>query len=452
MPGWAGVCVTAAGRLPPLPLEEVKQLEAQDVAAWLELPKAREARKYGCVWCDSSDAMEAYRGPGRGFFCFSCGRGGSTIDATMAKLGLSLPDAVKALASRFGVLTMPALAPRRPATARSPRSGPSVRGVPGGPAKTRETSGPETGRRGGINSEDNSEGGGRAAEINTGENTGAVLLANDSISAVYTATIGALTLTERGLAYLASRGLGFRAALTASGFRSIDGLDGWLALKAELLRQGLALEQIRNALTPRRVDPAPGASERHPLPWGGKAAVLVMPYRWRGQVVALRFRKLEARGKGDRYRDLGGSRSPLPYNADALDDVAGQVLHVCEGELDAWTLAGCESTLRVIGIPGVGQLPGGPDAPWLRLAGTARRILCWHDPDPVHPKTGKSAGAEGAARLKAALQSANSWTAAEAMRRVKRVQVAGIEGKVDVCDLWQRGELGELLASLPGDI
>lgn len=361
-----------------LPLDAVKGLEAVDVAEWLQLAKARERGKYACLWCDSSDAMEAYRGQGRGFYCFSCGKAGSTIDAVIARRGLDLAGAVRALADNFGILTpdAPLTGYGRARIARAPRSTPRPTPTPAAPDPAEV-----------------------ARQVERAE--------------VYGAALEVLTLTTRGLAYLTARGLDYHAA--GDGFRSVDGRQGWDQLARDLAGR-FPPEQLREAFTPARDD-----GERHKLPWGGQAPALVIPYLYRGKVIALRFRNLEPRDKGDRYRDLGGRRPALPFNADVLDGCAGDEVHICEGELNAWTLAG--EGLRAIGVPGA-QTPWRPE--WTPRVRQAARLVAWYDAD--------AAGDRGAGKLWAALQTSLGSAWLEAHAREYRPPA-------DPNDLHLRGEL-----------
>jgi hypothetical protein len=110
---------------------------------------------------------------------------------------------------------------------------------------------------------------------------------------------------------------------------------------------------------------------------------------------------------------------------------------VCEGDLNAFVLWAMTSQTHVIGLPGAGRIPGGRDAPWLREAGRAARVLCWFDAD--------QAGDQGASSIRAALAQANGWTDAEAGRRVLRVNP---QRTGDLNDLFATGQLDGVLTEL----
>lgn len=97
-----------------IPWEAANALEAEDVAARIGLEPAREARKFECPSCASSDALHAYRGPGRGFHCFSCGTSFSNVDAAAAQWGIEPKEAALRLVGRLPTLPPPPPRPRRP--------------------------------------------------------------------------------------------------------------------------------------------------------------------------------------------------------------------------------------------------------------------------------------------------------------------------------------------------
>lgn len=339
-------------------IAQVKEIPGPDVAEWLGLPKARERHKWACVWCDSSDALEVYPEGGRGAHCFSCGKSDSVVGMVMAKQGYDFADAVHALAGRFGIYipdTRDLPAPRAP---RPPVAAP-VRTV--------------------------------APEVEA-----EAQLASTCREAIYRAVLDTLSLEPFAREYLAGRGFrGLDHLFAEDGFRSIDGRTGWARVWNALRTSGFVDEQIKAVLTPYRPEkPKPDTvRERYKLPWASFASVLVIPYRYQGRIVGLRFRKLNPtpRDKGDRYRDLGGRTPPMPFNADALDGCGEQELHVVEGELNAWTLAG--ENLRAIGLPGA-QSPWRTE--WTPLVRAAKLLVAWYDND--------KGGHSGAGRLAEALQ------------------------------------------------
>lgn len=68
--------------------------------------------------------LAVYRDPARGFFCYGCQTGGSVIDLYGAITGLAFPDAVRDMASAFGITAAPA-APVAPAAPRRKASTPA---------------------------------------------------------------------------------------------------------------------------------------------------------------------------------------------------------------------------------------------------------------------------------------------------------------------------------------
>jgi hypothetical protein len=89
---------------PPRALyDAVNGIEAGTLAEMLGIARARERGKFACVACPSSDGLHAYRGGGRGFYCFACGTAFSAVDAAMAVWGLEHGDACQRLADAFGL-------------------------------------------------------------------------------------------------------------------------------------------------------------------------------------------------------------------------------------------------------------------------------------------------------------------------------------------------------------
>jgi len=80
---------------------------------------------------------------------------------------------------------------------------------------------------------------------------------------------------------------------------------------------------------------------------------LIFPFLWRGLPVDAQGRDVEAKGKGDRFRNTSG-KNPIPYNADDLVEAkaTGKPVFLCEGATD--TLALAQSGRLVVGIVGTG--------------------------------------------------------------------------------------------------
>lgn len=236
---------------------------------------------------------------------------------------------------------------------------------------------------------------------------------------LYGATLAALELTPRGAAYLQGRGLDPDAAC-AYGFRSVDDGAGWRALRAALGDDFHPVELRAAGLTT-------GALPPHD--WPADAPALLLPYWHRGELAGLRLRRLDG-GDAHVYHTFGGANPPAPFNADALDDAAGAVVYVVEGEVNAYTLA--TYGRHAIGLPGAttwGTYAAGA-FPRLRAA---RRVVGWWDDD----KTGRE-GLAIFARL-AHAQLGARWLGAH---------VVGVTVDTDANDLHTRGALADTLAAL----
>lgn len=180
---------------------------------------------------------------------------------------------------------------------------------------------------------------------------------------IHTALVEYLGLGPLGYEYLKTRGLDPDVA-KADGFRSIESLTEWSAVKSFLADSWLPAE-LRNA----------GLAS---FPWKGNTPALAIPYQLAGTVYGLRFRNLRSdAAHDDRYRDLAGASVPLPYNADAL--VCKGRLWVVEGELNAYTLK--TKGLRAVGVPGAGRFRH----EWLRLLTESVKrpdvLVLWYDAD-----------------------------------------------------------------------
>lgn len=335
------------GRLPDDAVARVKAIPAPDVAAWLDLTPARERHKYGCLWCESSDALHVYPD---GFKCYACGKGGDVIEATMQRRGLDFRGAVDALASQFMVFL--------------PESGgQGVRFTP--PVGYKQ----ESPRPRPVGSRDPAP------------------APNPEREAVYAALWRCCTLTPTGRAYLRER-MGADVAGIEAEFRSVEGREGWKAI----------LTALQGEFPAAVIQDAVGTHEdgKLALPFGGNAPVLVIPYRLEGRTVGVRFRNLTpGHDKKARYRDLG-KRAPLwPYRADDLCGAGDpRPLHIVEGELNAATLAGYSRRYRVIGVPGVARW----NDDWTPYLRGIPRVVVWYD--------GDTAGDKGVSDLARKFQSA----------------------------------------------
>lgn len=287
------------------PWEDAKALDSRAVAERLGLEKARQHRKYSCVWCSSSDALHSYPRAGGGFYCHSCGTGGSNVDIAAAVWGIEPWEAAFRLVGQLPPL------PR--ATAAEGRNG----------AHGRQ---PDDRR---IHSE------------------------------VYGELVARTELSLQGRRYLKGRGIDPDAA-EVYGLRTIDVGD---------------LPMID------RLDRRAGLSVlRRP----GVLPVLLLPY-WSttGEVVAIRFRRLDAGGDLPKYLSPRRGGTPVAFNREALaalhdPDLAPAEVIVAEGELDALIL-------HQRGDVAVG-LPGATPSRDLRedlvvALEHAPRVILWTDPD-----------------------------------------------------------------------
>lgn len=367
--------------LPPLPWDRVKEVDGQQVAEQvLRLTKAAEPRKWGCIGCDSSDALHAYRDGG--LHCFSCGTSWTNVDAVALHLRLEPADACRELARAFGIPCPDADAPGSRRTAARSRSRPSP-----SPARHKRQK-----RR---------------------QEPAADALSPEQLDRIHGAVLGALSWLRTGADaldpgardYLAGRSIDPEPA-GLYGFRSCLDRRRWLVVHERLLEVADPAELVRAGWW-KHDDDGP----RFAPPWGGRAPVLVIPYRdLSGRVVGLRFRNLAARTKRDRYRDLSGATPSIPWGTDALRavvDAPGRyVVHLVEGELNALTLR--QRGAVAVGLPGAGRPWGASWAGWLS---GGRRVVLWYDDD--------DAGREGVQRAADTLAHAlgRRWCAARLRRQ-----------------------------------
>lgn len=66
------------------------------------IPKAREKNKYSCIHCSSRDNMHLYSNT-NSYYCFGCRASGDVVNLVMTKEGLTYTEAVKMLASKYGI-------------------------------------------------------------------------------------------------------------------------------------------------------------------------------------------------------------------------------------------------------------------------------------------------------------------------------------------------------------
>lgn len=441
--------------LPPLPWDDVNKQDASDVAHVLGLASAKGGRveggrKYPCQWCESSDAAHAY--PGGGVHCYSCGRHASNVDLAAHVLGLAPVEALRTLAGRLGVYVPDARTPASnrewspksaasrgvtaPVRARESRTarvffGPTRAGAPARESRPALATTPAATTPGDASDEAREERPEEAPDPDGFAALRAFGMVPTPPPTLYTGLLELLSLADVGADALEGRGFD-PAAAEAYGFRALDGAAAWRALR-DYLGDSFDVAERAAAGFPGPVG-APDAAPR--LPWAGKLPALVIPYRHRGAVVALRFRRLDATDK-QRYATLPGVTLAAPFNADALDAAAaddggiGGELHVVEGELNAYALA--LHGAHAVGLAGAGAWR----AEWAPLVARVGRVVAWYDDD--------AAGAKGRAKLAEALAEAlgPAWLAA----RGRRYTIPAEHG--DVNDLHGAGQLGALLAAAP---
>lgn len=246
---------------------------------------------------------------------------------------------------------------------------------------------------------------------------------------LYASVLAALPRTAAGDAVLAARGFD-PAAAYAAGFRTVDDAEGWATLERVLLAEALPAECMAAGFRYEPKD-ATQPTRLRVCPWWPPVPALMLPYWHRGAVVALRFRATTAETpKAGRYRSLAGADVVAPFGADALDDCANQVVHVVEGELNAYTLH--TYGRRAIGLPGAAAWR--PE--WTPPLRAARAVVAWFDED--------AAGTKGRTRLADALRDAFGplWLAQRAVTRP-------LPPQRDVNDLHRAGLLARYLETVP---
>ncbi len=387
-----------------LPWNEVNSADSQRVAEMIGLPRVQrgERRKWGCPQCGSSDSLHAYPGVRGGFGCWgACGsdqpngcRGYSLIDVARAHWGTSLPDTCRRLADLLGIVYDD-----------EPRLSASRRPRPAPPRLPRE----------------------RVSEQE--RNLAVVKDAGGRLPpAIYADLLSRLRLTARGREYLTRVRMLDADAAARYGFRSVDSERSWTEIgvflgarygEDELRAAGFPPDTERGGLT---------------LPFSGKLPALVIPYRFAGEVIGLRFRNLlpdRPEYKSNRYRSLTAAKPPWPYNADALGD---GVVYVIEGDLNA-------ETVRQYGECAVGAYGAGMwQRQWTPCLARASRIVAWFD---ATDRLG--AGDRGVLTLRRSLveEFGSAWVA----ERWARLLTAA-----DANELHRRGRLAEVLAMASGPV
>lgn len=309
----------------PTPWSEVRRtLEGPRVAADVGLKPARERGKYGCVRCDSSDALHVYRD---GAKCFSCGWSGSVIDLYALARGVEPAEACRMLAERYGIRPDPMYRPERPERPERP-----VRPEPRDPDPD-------------------------------------VL---PHRAEVYGDLVARTTLGDMGRRYLDARGLSPDLA-DVHGIRSLETPEAWRSTWTDLERTHGTDAMIAAGLW---------RDGRPWCPWRGQVPALVLPYLDpTGQVVAVRWRRMTP---GDRrYMAPLGAPAPIPWGAEAVDGPRPLELVLVEGELDALAarMAGYDS--MALG----GTTPSGAVIDWLvEHVADVDGLALWFDGDDAGRK------------------------------------------------------------------
>lgn len=324
-----------------LPWNEVNAVESEEVAQILQMTPARERHKWACPVppCESSDAFHTYRGASAGSFCWSCKRSFTNVDLTAAMRGTDAVDAVKWLADRLGISYLDdgarsGRAPYVPA-APAPRA---PRVSPREAAMERLAKSPHAARPG----------------------------------AVYQALVDHLPLTLQGRTYLQGRGL-VSAVAERYGFRSVDSMKEWAEVR-RFLQETYAPDELTAAGFPVE-------KNRPWIPMGGLVPMLLIPFWKDEQLASLRFRtigpppkRLQDKVDAPRYVALKDATPDLPFAADAMKR---SVVHVVEGELNAFTLMQPPYRLDAFGIPGAGVW----QSTWAEKLALAFRVVTWYDED-----------------------------------------------------------------------
>ncbi|MFP4600324.1 MAG: hypothetical protein ACLFVJ_18865 [Persicimonas sp.] len=271
-----------------LALEYCRLIDATHLVELLDLPKARERRKWACPACGSSDALHVYPGPGRGSTCFSCDAHPDAIDLVELVIGTDFMGAVRWLAGEFGFTDL-------------------VDGT-ADPREARE-------RHKKIKAQ---------VERRRKEKARMEAKARKRARSVYNKLWPMLELGPAGREYLEARGIPVHVAGHV-GIRSVESMDQWRDIRSGFWPGTLAQAGLEGA----------NDGDTYPVPW--RAPFLVIPY-WleEGGIDVIRFRDLSGKSNA-KYLSPLGQRPTTPYLSHAAYDIADDypTLYVCEGELNA---------------------------------------------------------------------------------------------------------------------
>jgi hypothetical protein len=178
-------------------------------------------------------------------------------------------------------------------------------------------------------------------------------------------------LTGTGRRYLHSRGLDPDRAARTGGFRSVDA-HSWWGLRDDLDRRFGSSDVVGAGL---------GGLGRftNKTAWPVPVDVLVIPYvGLDARLITCRFRCISDGDFGRKYHSYPGTGVPaLPFGANlTVPECSGRIVHVCEGELDAWTLMS-EYDQLAIGAPGAQVV----SSSWFKHLVRCAGVVIWCDGD-----------------------------------------------------------------------
>lgn len=327
-----------------LPWSEVNARPGLEVAKLLEseglVHSGTERLKWACPLpgCTSSDGFHTYRQPGRRSQCFVCQTRISNVDLAAVVRGVDPRDACRWLAERLAIYVEARSEPPQFALSAPRRDVPTTRKRPEKLVVLPDGFGPAT---------------------------------------LYGDILERTTLSPMGEAYLRRRGIPPDLARDY-GFRSIQGPGAWA-----VLRRHLAAAYPRDALRAAGfARPEKGVW----TPFGGILPMLIIPFQQNGRTLFVRMRTIgpppnrlrhvvpDWAEKWNRYRAPVDVLPAYPFNADALQ---AKIVHLVEGELNAYTLTIPPYHLDAIGLPGAGVL----DPRWVARLGSADLVVTWYDSD-----------------------------------------------------------------------
>lgn len=228
-----------------------------------------------------------------------------------------------------------------------------------------------------------------------------------------------LTLGSRGAEYLETRGFA-PADAAAYGFRSIESKAEWHALEG-FLAENFTPEE-REAAGVGTVASTGGAR-------------VVIPYRTPDGTGFCGWQMRALGAHEPRYLKPKGYSLPWPFNAPALTGGVGAVVHIVEGELNAYTLH--TYGLHALGLAGAGTPWRDEWTPALRQVS---RVVAWYDAD--------AAGVKGQTKLASMLNRAVGFEWLNTHAVLGPTLERGPKGEVlDLNDYHRTGQLAALLTN-----